>query len=52
MKEILKTYKAISKTGEQEHPRVTHERIDMEGHDDRHYGGSTGKHVHNCRSMG
>ena len=49
---ILKTYKAISKTGEQEHPIVTHESIDKEGHADRHYGRNTRKHIHNCSSMG
>ena len=52
MMENLKTYKAISKTGEQEHPIVTHESIDKEGHADRHYGRNTRKHIHNCCSMG
>ena len=52
MREILKTYKAISKTGEQEHPMVTHESIDKEGHAYWHYGRNTRKHIHNCSSTG
>ena len=52
MREILKTYNAISKTGEQEHPIVTNESIDKEGHANRHYAHNTIKHIHNCSSTG